>query len=77
MCLLWTGGAYLSWISWWGSGSADGGEDQLIMLAVCRRSVPDEYLDQLVGEGLMQETDKTDTGNMEDLYFCNSVVIIS
>ncbi len=45
------------------------------MLAVCRRSVPDEYLDQLVGEGLMQEADKTDTGMEEDLYFCITIGI--
>ena len=47
------------------------------MLAVCRRSVPDEYLDQLVGEGLMQEADKTDTGNKKDLYFGSTLGIIS
>ena len=47
------------------------------MLAVCRRSVPDEYLDQLVGEGLMQEADKTDTGMEEDLYFATLWVLFS
>ena len=30
--------------------------------SLCRRSVPDEYLDKLLAEGLMQPTDKTDIG---------------
>ncbi len=47
------------------------------MLAVCRRSVPDEYLDQLVGEGLMQETDKTDTGMEEDFTLATLLVLFS
>jgi hypothetical protein len=46
------------------------------MLAVCRRSVPDEYLDQLVGEGLMQEADKSDTGMEEDFYFFATLLVL-
>ena len=30
--------------------------------SLCRRSVPNEYFDKLLAEGLMQPTDKTDIG---------------